>query len=331
MIDKEFDLFQDIYYQKAYSELYLCAHDSLFEFIYEESEKKIVFRSIKRPITHVAQCPLDAPFYDLESHYGYGGPLSTSTDPQFLQRAFLAYRKKCAEEQIVCEFIRFHPYNHLGHCAAYFDFHMQEREVVTVDLSCDTTQRWSSYTKTARNVLRKAQKNLGVEINQRSLDEFYPLYTQTMDKNSADDFYYFSPDYFKNLVTIGHIELLSIAQHSTLISGAYFMYGPDLAHYHLAASNAMHIKEGGNYLLLDAAFDRAKALGCKAMLLGGGRTSSAQDSLYLFKRHFSKNTLPFYIAGLNFLPEIKKQLDTLWHKQYPNNTTRYFQQYRQLS
>lgn len=324
------DLFQDSYYQSAYSELYLSPEDTLFEFNYEEPKKKVLFRAIKKPIHHVAGQPLDKPYYDLESHYGYAGPLSSSDDPEFLQRAFTAYRKKCAEENIVCEFIRFHPYNFLGKQAPYFDFHLQERDVVVVDLTRDTSSRWQSYSKTTRNILRKATQHLNITINQLTIEEFITLYTETMKKNTADDFYYFSPHYFKMLTQLPRVELLSITLNDVLVSCGYFMYGRDIAHYHLSANNSAFLKENGNYLLLEAAFERAKALGCQKMMLGGGRTPNVDDSLLQFKQKFSNETLPFYIAGLNFLPDIKNQLNALWHKQHGNDLPSYFQSYRTI-
>jgi UDP-N-acetylbacillosamine alanyltransferase len=323
-----FDLFQDSYYQPAYSTLYLSSDDTVFEFNYEESKKKIVFRAIKKPIHHVAGHAINKPLYDLESHYGYGGPLSTSDEPEFLQRAFTAYRQKCADENIVCEFIRFHPYNFIGKQAHYFDFHIYDRNVVVVDLAEDTTTRWQHYSKTTRNILRKAAQDLKVAINQLTIDDFIALYTQAMEKNGAADFYYFSPQYFKMLTQLPRVELISVTLNEVLLSCGYFMYGQDIAHYHLSANNSALSKENGNYFLLEAAFERAKALGCKKMMLGGGRTSNTEDSLLKFKQKFSNETLPFYIAGINFLPTIKNELNALWQKQYGNNLPPYFQPYR---
>jgi hypothetical protein len=322
------DLFQDSYYQQAYSELYLTPDDTLFEFNYEESNKNILFRAIKKPIHHVAGQSLNGTFYDLESHYGYAGPLSTSNDPDFLRRAFAAYRKKCAEENIVCEFIRFHPYNFLGKEAQYFDFHLHERNVVVVDLTSDTSARWQHYSKTTRNILRKAIQRLDITIDQLTVEEFMALYIKTMEKNMAADFYYFSPHYFKMLAQLPRVELLSITLNNVVISCGYFMYGQDIAHYHLSANNSEFLKENGNYLLLEAAFERAKTLGCQKMMLGGGRTVNVDDSLLQFKRKFSHEILPFYIAGLNFLPTIKNELNALWHQQHGGNLPPHFQSYR---
>lgn len=322
------DLFHDSYYQPAYSALYLSAEDTLFEFEYTEAKEKLLFRSIKKPIYKVAGKTLNEVFFDLESHYGYAGPLATTTDSAFLKRGFLAYRKKCAAENIVCEFIRFHPYNALNSQAQYFDFHQHERNVVVIDLSCDTATRWQNYSKTTRNILRKAKQRLNVAINQLSMDDFMGLYTQTMEKNKASPFYYFSNEYFKALTKLPRVELLSISLNGTLISCGYFMYGQDIAHYHLSANNTAFLNENGNYLLLDAAFERAKELGCQKMVLGGGRTPDKDDSLFLFKQKFSREMKPFYLAGLDFLPDIRHQLNALWRKQHEDNTPCYFQLYR---
>jgi len=106
------------------------------------------------------------------------------------------------------------------------------------------------------------------------------------------------------------------------------MHSNELAHYHLSANNIDFLRENGNYALLDYAFDQAKEHGCKWMMLGGGRTSDEMDSLFKFKKKFSNKTLPFYIGGLTFLPQIKEQLNKLWLKENPDNPQKLFQQYR---
>ena len=62
---------------------------------------------------------------------------------------------------------------------------MQERE-----------QRWKQYSKTTRNILRKATPRLNFKVNDCSRDIFFDLYKKTMNKNNADEFYYFNEYYF---------------------------------------------------------------------------------------------------------------------------------------
>jgi len=328
VLSEQVHLQNDIYYLKDYSALYLNGGDSIYEYEYCEGQKRIVFRSIKRLIHQVAGTALDEPLYDLESQYGYGGPLTNDYSHDFLLRAFDAYKKKCIEEKIVSEFIRFHPFNQLGDFDFLYDFHSKEREVVIVDLLSDVEERWKRYSKTTRNILRKTSCKLIRSANVISIQQFQALYNKTMDKNQAGDFYYFGDDYFEHLSAIAGVDLLAVSLADEIVSCGYFMHSGDLAHYHLSANNADYIKENGNYELLDFAFDHAKAKGCKYMMLGGGRTSAIDDPLFQFKAKFSPVSLPFYISGVDFMPEKKQQLNKMWDAKHPERNLRLFQKYR---
>lgn len=322
------NLLSDIYYQREYSALYEgeCEH---FEFKYEEGDSNVQFSALKRRIKNVSGKEIDEELYDLETPYGYGGPVSNSLDEQFLCRAFGAYRDFCKEQNIVCEFIRFHPFNSLGNMASLFDMNLPERQVVIVDLEKSTEERRKLYSKTTRNIIKKAEKKLTIETGSVELSSFMEMYYETMQKNSASDFFYFQEDYFNALSALEGVDLLATKKESTFASIGFFMCGKELAHYHLSANNQALAKENGNYLLLDAAFEHAKSKGCRYMMLGGGRTSSPDDSLFKFKSKFSPLTMPFYIAGLDFLPEKRQMLNQMWAEQHKDvSPPKLFQLYR---
>lgn len=322
------DMLNDIYYQSDYASLYSDNDSEVFNFTFRQDENKIHFHSIKRPINFVAGQAVDGDYFDLETPYGYGGPVTNCHDKDFLSKAFKAYRVECQSQNIVCEFIRFHPFNPIMEHNQLFDFYAQERQVVIVDLSLPVEERWAKYSKTTRNILRKANKKLNRISDSKILGDFYSLYQQTMDKNNAAEFYYFKPEYFNKLIAINNVDLLSITLDSEVVSTGFFMYGNELAHYHLSANNSDFLSENGNYALLDYAFDQAKEYGCKWMMLGGGRTSDEMDSLFKFKKKFSDKILPFYIGGVTFLPQIREQLNQLWYEKHTDSTQRLFQQYR---
>lgn len=305
---------QDIYYQREYAELY-TGESELFEFVHEEAENQVFFRGLKRRINEVAGIAIEGEaLYDLETPYGYGGPLSNSYEPAFLQRAFAAYREHCQSQNIVCEFMRFHPFNTLCTQDKLFDMHFEERRVVVVDLTLSQEERRAQYSKTTRNIVKRATKRLTAGPINDNFSAFKDMYYQTMTKNQATEFFYFEEPYFEQLSSIPGVILMGAKLEEEFVSTGYFMCSGELAHYHLSANNNQLNKEHGNYLLLDAAFDYAKLYGCKYMMLGGGRTSSVDDSLFKFKSKFSPLNLPFYIAGLDFLPQKRKELNAIWVK-----------------
>lgn len=328
MTEHAINLVNDIYYQDTYATLYESNDGELFDFVFQQAEHKIIFRSIKRKITQVAGIAIEEELYDLETPYGYGGPLTNCYDSAFLTAAFLAYKSECIKQNIVCEFIRFHPFNQLTQHDQYFDFFCQERQVVIVDLTLTQPERWSKYSKTTRNIIRKTQKVLSRHQADDAMDDFLSLYQQTMDKNKAADFYYFDRDYFNQLSEISGVELLTVKLADEHVSMGFFMQTGELAHYHLSANNSELLRENGNYALLDFAFERAQQNGCKFMMLGGGRTSASDDCLFKFKTKFSDHIKPFYIAGLDFMPEKRAWLNQQWSSKNKDDQLKMFQLYR---
>lgn len=322
------ELSSDIYYQRAYSALYEGA-STYFYFVYEEGDHRIKFSALKRRITNVAGIEIDEELYDLETPYGYGGPISNSMDEQFLINAFIAYRQYCKQHHIVCEFIRFHPFNNMADNLTLFDMHIQERQIVVVDLEKTKEERRCLYSKTTKNIIKKTEKYLSIETDGVHLHDFMGMYYQTMDRNIANDFFYFKKEYFNALINLPGVSLIATKKDDTYASIGFFMCSKELAHYHLSANNQDLAKECGNYLLLDAAFEYAKRQGCRYMLLGGGRTSSSDDSLFLFKSKFSPLFMPFYIAGLDFMPDKRQMLNRIWCDKYQSiQPPTFFQLYR---
>lgn len=322
------ELFSDIYYTRDYSDLYDIDAD-YFEYTYEYENKIITFTSLKKRIKTIAGFECNEELYDLETPYGYGGPVSNTNDRDFLEKAFASYKEYCRSKKIVCEFIRFHPFNTLVGSGFLFDMHIKERNVVIVNLECSAEKRRSLYSKTTRNILKKNTDNFCVSSSLSDIDKFIEMYYQTMNKNNASDFYYFDKNYFEKLSKINGVNLISLKSRNDYASMAYFLFGKDIAHYHLSANNTQLNNLNGNYHILDNAFDLAKDKGCKYMMLGGGRTPSLSDSLYVFKKKFSPFELPFYIAGLDFIPGKREELNGIWRKIKNINTdTNLFQQYR---
>lgn len=319
----------DIYFKNEYAKLYLDNDYELFEYEFAEGEQWITFKSIKKPIASVAGVDIQEELYDIETPYGYGGPITNSTDRKFLVKAFNYYKAHCASNKIVCEFIRLHPFNSINKHSFLFDIFIHERDVVVVDLTQNQDERRAQYSKTTRNIIRKAEKKLKIIENSQRLAQFIETYYDTMKKNKADDFYFFSEDYFHRLNSINEVDLLEVSLEDQLLSIGFIMRGSELAHYHLSANNYELAKENGNYLLLDAAFNLAKSKGSKYMILGGGRTSSPEDNLLKFKKKFSKITMPFYIAGIDFMPEKKAMLNSIWVDKNKNQEIpKIFQLYR---
>ena len=137
-----------------------------------------------------------------------------------------------------------------------------------------------------RRVVRKAV-TAGVEATAQlapeSLAGFAALYEQTMERQEADGFYYFPPEYWRALETSlrGHVVLFEAGDDAKLLC----LHAPPWLHYHLGASSDAGRKLGASTLLFLEAARWAQELGYTRFHLGGG-VGGARDSLYEFKLRF---------------------------------------------
>jgi len=144
-----------------------------------------------------------------------------------------------------------------------------------------------------RNMVRKAEK-LGVvcEVDERCerIDVFYELYHKTMRKDDADDYYFFSLEYFRTMREAlgGQLVLINALLNGEVIAGSLFMLSERFMHYHLSATDPEHYRYAANNLLLRAAAEYGNRTGRQWFHLGGGLTASEEDNLFKFKRAFAR-------------------------------------------
>jgi len=319
-------MLSDIYYNNSYIDFYRKDDDLLFEYRYEKDDHYFVNKTIQRKIDKIGNVIMDRPLSDLECAYGYGGYV-TNADHHFVMNAMEAYTEECVRRNVVAEFIRFHPFNDFSkNYSNLFDFFFLDRYTVYVDLTMSREERWRQYDTNTRNIIRKASKQLTFEET-RDVSSFVSMYHETMLRNNADSFYFFSEEYFRRMLTLQGSQLFSVSLDGMPICSSFVLLGSEIAHYHLSASLKEYMKYNANYFLLDSAFDFARGMGMKYFHLGGGRSNKEDDSLYLFKRKFSKKTLPFFVAGKVFMKEDYDRLCELWSSQVDRKVN-YFLKYR---
>jgi hypothetical protein len=324
MIKQKLNLVDDVYYSRDYVSLFLKNKDEVFDFEYNSGDKFFLNKTIKRPIEKIGNINVEDGYFDLETAYGYGGFYTNSDDTKFIEKALDEYRVKCLEENIIAEFMRFHPFNNFPiNFNKYLDFNLNDREIVVVRLENDIL---SSYTSKVRNTIKRAAEKVTFKESD-NYNEFLRLYEITMKKNKADDFYFFDEFFFKKLMALDSVKLYEVIYDNKIISMGFFMFGSDLVHYHLSANTEEAYRLNSNYTLLNNLFGLAKQMNKKYVILGGGTTSMEDDPLLKFKKKFSKNTMPFYISGKIYNKEVYNKYNALWLKQSDKDMN-YFLKYR---
>ena len=244
-----------------------------------------------------------------------------------LKKANNKYHLYCLKNRIIADFSRIHPFNNTPLCLKKeFNVFLLDRKTVSVNTEITTENRWEIYPSKLRTILRKCKKELVLKKS-KNIDSFIFLYEKTMQKNNADDFYYFGRSYFERLINIEGVELYEVLYEDRVISASFFLFGEELGHYHLSANDYEFRKHNANYYILDSVFDIAHKKGIKQFHLGGGRTNLNDDSLLKFKNKFSPLKKDFYIAGIIHNNDIYKKYCEIWENENQKEI-KYFLKYR---
>lgn len=332
--------FRDIYFTPGYHRMHEVNGDGkAILFLYQDGTDTWFYPFLVRPITHVGQTPV--PFFcqDIETVYGYTGPLSTTDARGFLTAAGDRFQQYCRENHVATEFVRFHPIigNHFGFDTQDNSSIVGIRDHVYIDLGLSDSELWKrAYSGTNRNMIRKARR-LGVRIEYGStasdFEPFVQLYLTNMQRVDAEPYYYFSEAYFAHLRHLldrsGVLLLAYLGDH--VVGASVFLHGGRYAHYHLSASDDRGREAAVTNLLVHHGIGWAREVGAEKMHLGGGITSGQNDSLLGFKANFSPLRVKFNIGKGIHQAEAYRWLTDEWERQYPERASKYrhiLQRYR---
>lgn len=309
---------KDIYFTEEYVKLYETEEDKAECFIYSENKNFFIFPYLIRK--HIIE---GKEYFDFESQYGYGGPISNSSDEEFNQSAQKAFLKYCNDHKIFAGFMRLHPllknYKLLSEIAQI----QFNRKTVALNLTITKEDIWEKQIHSKnRNEIRKAEKaGLEYKVDDKFifLKDFIHLYDDTMRKVNADEFYFFDSDYYENLIKKfnGKAFLGLVLLDNKIISAAIFLINGYYAHYHLSGSNSSFLNICPNNFLLYNTALFLKEKGLKRFHLGGGYNTDPDNSLFKFKQRFSKDSYDFYTGKILVNKTIYNKVVDNWAQKWP--------------
>lgn len=283
----------DVYYLSGYNKGFMIHGDGEpLLFSYYDDNIRAINVAFKRDIS---SCDYfkdkidENSYFDLSSPYGYGGWIIEGNGS--LDGLFCEYREWCIENSIISEVIRFHPViSNQEKVRDYYDV-MDLGNTVCIDIS-DSEAIWANFSAKNRNVIRKAINNnvtIHHELSKDKMNEFVKIYNTTMDRDNADDYYYFKEEFYDSILNdLGpNTDIYYALYEDKIIASSIILKAGDKLSYHLSGS----LKEYGslaatNLLLYTVALD-GSANGYKTFHLGGG-VGSREDSLYKFKKAFCR-------------------------------------------
>lgn len=289
----------DVYYLSGYVRAFEIHGDGDPQLLYyEEGGLRAIYVYMKR------KTAIDG-VYDSITPYGYGGVLFEGDATVDNMKAFWsAYVDNMKELNIVDNFVRYHPVLanavpmkevseviDLGKTVA---FHLDSPEVI-----------WENIIPKNRNMIRKAEKN-GIEIhhahNMELFKDFIRIYNATMDKDNAEEYYYFGEEFYKSIYEDldGNYEMFYATLDGQIIAMSIMLFANKQMHYHLSGSMMEYRNLAPSNLLLYKAAVWGCEQGYKTFHLGGG-VGSGEDNLYKFKAAFNrKSDYQFSIAKMVF-------------------------------
>lgn len=256
---------------------------------------RVAYAFLKRRI------PGQQGLFDLTTPYGYGGPVH-SGERDKTGTALAAFRQEfdhyCREQGVVSEFVRFHPLfeNHFESDGLQVQY---VRDTVVIELR-DGNDPMQSFPSKTRNMIRKAQKSeVTIEVTSGSGNcrNFIRLYTQTMQRREAANFYYFPDRFFESLLDglVPKPVLLTAWCEGKAIAAAMFLLYKRYLHYHFSGSDPVYLHLAPNDLIIYEASKIGAMSGAQFLHLGGGY-STPEDSLFKFKASFSPLRGHFFVG-----------------------------------
>lgn len=239
--------------------------------------------------------------FDFTTPYGYGGILFNKRCSSNEKLVFFnEYFEFCKQSSIVTEFVRFNPIlkNHMSLQKFIPLIHLGSTiSIETVNLK----QIWENFSSKNRNTIRKSLKN-GVEVfwgNSKELQKiFVKMYIETMNKDNADSYYYFSDQYFESLFTEMKYKMkfFYAVYQEKIVSISIILFHRKKIHYHLSASDVEYRNVAPTNMLLFELSKYAYINGYDEIHLGGG-LGGKTDGLYNFKKSFNRNKDNSYVVG----------------------------------
>lgn len=291
----------DVYYLNGYLKSLFINGDGIpLLFYYEDNGLRGINAVLKRDVSHDLRFKgkiEENRYFDFTSPYGYGGWIMEGEGSK--DELFNEYDRWCLDNNIICEFVRFHPLiENQGYCADNYNV-IPLGQVIALDLR-DKDTMWANMSSRNRNKIKKAV-NFGVKVEhggKEKLDSFIKIYEETMTRDNAEDYYFFKREYYdclfdelKDEICIFNSELDGKELSNCII----FKVNGRLS-YHLAGST----RTSGNIYETNMLIYQVGLWGnennCVSLILGGG-VGSAEDNLYRFKKGFDdKHSYQFYIG-----------------------------------
>lgn len=255
--------------------------------------------------------------HDCTSAYGYCGPISNQSTKlipeKIIDNFILDLKTFFNKNKIITAFSRLHPLiendrilKNLGEIT-----HINNTIAINLKLSLeDQRSQFRKSTKSEINQLKRKGYSVVEATSNEDIERFIEIYYQTMTRVNANQYYFFSKNYFYEFLNNPNFKnsLLLAKKDNIICAGAIFTITHKIMQYHLAGTDELFMKDTPMKLILDEARLLGNQLKLDFLHLGGGAGGSDEDSLFKFKSGFSDYQFSFKVWKLILDNEIYESL-----------------------
>ena len=151
---------RDIYFTPEYYELYEKNVDGKAQyFVFKYNGEVALYPFLINSVNELGY-NLNNEYYDIQGAYGYNGVIFSSYNIEFRRKFFDAFNKYCKGNNIIAEFMRFHPLlNNYKFSNSFMEI-IKDRYIVFLNLKKGYNLIWKDdYSSKNRNMIRKAHKS----------------------------------------------------------------------------------------------------------------------------------------------------------------------------
>lgn len=320
---------RDVFFSPDYYALYRSMGQGEARcFVVADGEERFLYPFFQRDFSDLPFAQ-GIPGCDLEGAFGYNGAMSASRDPGFLEACARAFLEYCGKQQVVAEFTRFNPVYTNHTLSPWLDVSSPSQNVIVNLREEDIWMR--SYEHAVRKNVNKATR-LGVQVHYApggsvaapDLKAFAGIYRATMDRNQAEERYYYDALYFTAIAAALPTNTLFFFAtfEGALISCELVLHNRSSGYSFLGGTLADFYHLSPNVLLKHEIILALKAMGLDGFCLGGG--SARGDGIFRYKSGFDKNGIcDFFIGKRIHHQDIYDQLCGRWAAHHPGKVDRY--------
>jgi hypothetical protein len=266
----------------------------------------------------------------------YTGPVPLSRVSPGAARSFRqAFHHFCRDMGIVAEFAHLHPWANNRPLLESNGLTL-DRQIIYVDLTLSIDKLWEdSFSRSCRKNIRRAQ-NENVRVFQaRSEDEireFHRIYTLTMQRNDAAQHYYFSLDFFKDILEAleDHAWMMLAEYKGQIIAGTLYLHDDHNIYSYLGGADHDYQHVRPTNAVVYETICLGQQHGKRRLIMGGGYRPN--DGIFNFKSSFSPLRADFYVYKRVHLQSKYQDLCRRWIRHYaaPLTVGRFFPLYRSV-